>query len=98
MINDDLGIEKGALGIRYLIQYILNGKLENFYVVKNCLNEVRLWILITFYSNNWDSLIEDIPEYVLEDIFTMKSYGTKKLIMGKGFIVNPNFLIKNNLK
>ena len=28
MINDDLGIEKGALGIRYLIQYILNGKLS----------------------------------------------------------------------
>ena len=26
MINDDLGIEKGALGVRYLIQYILNGR------------------------------------------------------------------------
>jgi len=68
---DRYGISKASLGVRYLLKYLENGRMENFDVVKDCMKEVELWCLITFFSNNIDTLFDYIPDYVLENILMM---------------------------
>lgn len=102
---DEMGILKGALGIRYLIKYFENGRVENFKVVRDCLNEVRLWFLITFYTNNIDYLMDDIPEFLLTDVFQMKDIliGTslgdaKEADYGRGFQTRSTLSYKEQFK
>jgi len=104
-MKNNLCIDKAALGIRYLIKYIENGRIENFKVVKNCLNEVKLWILITFFTNNMDSLAQDVPDYLLEDIFLMRPLVVGKtknevdnLEYGDGFSSVSNLTFKEQFK
>jgi len=98
----DNGLEKGALGVRYLLKYLENKRLEDFNVVLNCLDEIELWLLITFFSNNIDSLIAIIPEYRLSDIFLQKELvgfvSNKKIDYGAGFFSNSTLSFKDQFK
>lgn len=99
-MNDQYGVNKASLGIRYLIKYLENGRIENFDVVKDCMKEVELWCLITFFSNNIDTLFEFIPDYVLENIFKMtptEKVDLKKLF-GKGFKTTGTLNYKEQYK
>lgn len=101
MIEEQKGIRKAALGIRYFIKYLENHREENFIVVKNCIKELRLWILITFYSNNIDYLENDIPEEYLADIFLMKPFilENKQVIdYGKGYHTNSKLSFKEQFR
>ena len=97
----DLGIDKAALGVRSLIKYLENERLENFLVVKNCIPEIKLWLLITFYGNNIEYLGNDIPEKYLEDAFLMKPLlleNNQILTYGKGIHTNSTLNYKEQFK
>lgn len=68
----ELGLEKAAIGVRHLIDYIETKDKNNFLVVKENIFEVKLWALITFFCNNIDEFIDGIPDFILESIFLMK--------------------------
>ena len=55
-------LEKGALGLRYLIKYLENGRKENFLVAMDCLDEIKLASIIIIFVNNSDYFGADIPD------------------------------------
>ena len=55
------GISKAALGLRYLIKYANHPNEAYFEVIKTCEAEIKLWSLITLFSNNMDDLWENVP-------------------------------------
>lgn len=97
---DKYGIKKAALGIRHLLLYISNKKEENFNIVLNCLNEIKLWCLITSLCNNMDELFDIVPEFVLDNIFSTRvnKGETVEQIFGKGFKSNLDLPRKDEFK
>lgn len=87
-------LEKGALGLRYLIKYLENGRKENFLVAMDCLDEIKLASIIIIFVNNSDYFGADIPEFILkgvmteEDFITHTKEGTKKVDYGFGYRTN----------
>ena len=71
-MENQLGIEKAAVGIRHLIDYVETKDENDFNVVKDNIFEIKLWALITFFCNNIDELIDSIPDFILDSIFLMK--------------------------
>lgn len=95
-MEDNYGISKAALGVRYLLKYIETGNQEYFNIVMDCINEVELWCLITSYCNNIDELFDIVPDFVLDNIFTTRvpedlTFGEA---FGKGFKSNSNLKSK----
>ena len=95
-MKDEYGINKAALGVRYLIKYIETGNQENFNIVMDCLKEVELWCLITSFCNNIDELFDTVPDFALDNIFTTKNVEgmTFEEAYGKGFKSNSNMTSK----
>lgn len=71
-MENQIGIEKAAIGIRHLIDYVETKDENDFSVVKDNIFEIKLWALITFFCNNIDELIDSISDFILESIFLMK--------------------------
>ena len=63
------GIVKAAYGVKNLLNYIKTNDINFFIEAVSCLDEIKLWTLITLCSNNIDEFYEIIPDFVLEDIF-----------------------------
>ena len=59
----DMGVLKGYLGIRYLMQYAKNFDEDTFLMVQECAPEIRLWCLLTLLCNNMDGLWERVPAF-----------------------------------
>lgn len=95
-MQDNYGINKAALGIRYLLKYIETGNQECFNIVMDCINEVELWCLITSFCNNIDELFDIVPDFVLDNIFTTRNIEglTFAESYGKGFKSNSNLKSK----
>lgn len=95
-MKDEYGINKAALGVRYLIKYIETGNQENFNIVMDCLKEVELWCLITSFCNNIDELFDTVPDFALDNIFTTRNVErmTFEEAYGKGFKSNSNMTSK----
>ena len=95
-MEDNYGISKAALGVRYLLKYIETGNQEYFNIVMDCINEVELWCLITSYCNNIDELFDIVPDFVLDNIFTTRVPEdlTFEEAFGKGFKSNSNLKSK----
>ena len=96
-------INKGALGIRYLIKYGLDGTKDSFKVVKDCLMEVKLWILITFLANNNDYLGDLIPDYILANFFQKELIdlilkNNQKIDYGVGYYAKTNLSYEEQFK
>ena len=65
----DMGVLKGYLGIRYLMQYAKNFDEDTFLMVQECASEIRLWCLLTLLCNNMDGLWERVPAFLYEEVF-----------------------------
>ena len=94
------GIKKAALGLCYLIKYANHPNEAYFQVIKDSIKEIKLWSLITLFSNNMDDLWECVPEFIFNDIFTMQKIETPKgfLEYGKGYCSNSNLSFKEQFK
>ncbi len=94
------GISKAALGLRYLIKYANHPNEAYFEVIKTCEAEIKLWSLITLFSNNMDDLWENVPEFIFHDIFTMQEIETTEgfLEYGRGYHSNSNLSFKEQFK
>ena len=81
------GIKKSVLGIRYLIKYAMQPNAAYFPVIKDCAKEIKLWCLITLFSNNMDELWECVPDFIFEDLFLMKKIDTTVGVLkyGRGY-------------
>lgn len=65
----DMGVLKGYLGIRYLMQYAKNFDEDTFLMVQECAPEIRLWCLLTLLCNNMDGLWERVPAFYMKRFF-----------------------------
>lgn len=65
-------IDKGSLGLKYLLMYCQNPDNNYLKVVKSCLKEIRFWTSLELLLSNNDAIYDSIPEYLLEDIFNEK--------------------------
>ena len=94
------GISKATLGLRYLIKYAHHPNEVYFEVIKNCEEEIKLWSLMTLFSNNMDDLWEGVPEFIFHDIFTMQKLETLKGVLeyGRGYYSNSNLSFKEQFK
>ena len=94
------GISKATLGLRYLIKYAHHPNEVYFEVIKNCEEEIKLWSLMTLFSNNMDDLWEGVPEFIFHDIFTMQKLETLKGVLeyGEAIILILILVLKNSLK
>ena len=96
----ELGVEKAALGIRYLIRYAKEPNPDYFTVIQDCVKEIKLWCLITLFTNNIDDLWENVPDFIYEDLFLMKRIETVEGVLdyGKGFSSNSNLTFREQFK
>lgn len=96
----DKGIEKAVLGIRYLIKYAKNSNEAYFPIIKDCAKEIRLWCLLTLFSNNMDDLWEGVPDFLLDDIFKMKEIETNNgfLYYGRGYDSQSSLTVQKEFK
>lgn len=78
------GISKACLGLRYFIKYAENANDVYFEVIKDCEKEIKLWCLITLFSNNMDDLWENVPDFIFEDLFLMKKIETPRGVLDYG--------------
>ena len=94
------GIFKAALGLRYLIKYAKTANNVYFEVIKDCEKEIKLWCLITLFSNNMDDLWENVPNFIFEDLFSMKRIETFKGVLnyGRGYHSNSSLNFKEQFK
>lgn len=95
-MQDNYGINKAALGIKYLLKYLETGNQECFNIVMDCINEVELWCLITSFCNNIDELFDIVPDFILDNIFTTRNIEglTFAESYGRGFKSNSNLKSK----
>ncbi|MEG1009605.1 MAG: hypothetical protein RSF67_07340 [Clostridia bacterium] len=67
-----MDIEKnGILGIKHLIKYIDTADKSNLDIVLSYSTEIRFWLLFTLYTSNTEELFQEIPEYILKEVFEM---------------------------
>lgn len=94
------GTSKAVLGFRYLIKYVNHPNEAYFEVIKTCEAEIKLWSLITLFSNNMDDLWEGVPEFIFHDIFTMQEIETPKGVLeyGTGYRSKSNLSFKEQFK
>ncbi len=78
------GISKACLGLRYFIKYAEKANDVYFEVIKDYEKEIKLWCLITLFSNNMDDLWENVPDFIFEDLFLMKKIETPKGVLDYG--------------
>ncbi len=106
-MKNRLGIEKAAVGIRHLIDYVETKDESCFNVVKDNIFEIKLWILITFFCNNIDELIDSIPDFILDAIFLMKPLKTIKdekieeeifELYGRGYKSNSDYSFRQQFE
>lgn len=90
----DMGVLKGYLGIRYLMQYAKNFDEDTFLMVQECAPEIRLWCLLTLLCNNMDGLWERVPAFLYEEVFL----GKNKDIDYIGFQTDANLSFKEQFK
>lgn len=97
---DQKGIEKAVLGIRYLLKYVNQPNMSYFSVIKECTQEIKLWSLLTFFSNNMDDLWKDVPDFLLEDLFLMRKVETVEGIIdyGRGYHSSSFLPFKDEFK
>lgn len=83
----EMGIDKAALGIRYLIKYGNRPNSAYFSIIKDCIPEIKLWSLLTLFQNNIDDLWQNVPDFIFEDIFLMRKIDTDKGVLdyGRGY-------------
>lgn len=83
----DKGIDAAVLGVRYLIKYATRPNSAYFPVILDCAKEIKLWCLITLFSNNMDELWEGVPDFIFEDLFLMREIDTTEGVLkyGRGY-------------
>ena len=94
---DNQGVYKASLGIRYLIKYAKNANPVYFSVIKECISEIKLWCILTMFINNMDDLWEDVPDFIYEDMFLMRDFGSK-VNYGRGYQTNSKLSFKEQFK
>lgn len=97
---DQKGIKKAALGIRYLLKYASHPNMAYFSVIKECTQEIKLWSLLTFFSNNMDDLWREVPDFLLEDLFLMRKMETQEGMIdyGSGYHSSSKLPFKDEFK
>ena len=94
---DNQGVYKASLGIRYLIKYAKNANPVYFSVIKECILEIKLWCILTMFINNMDDLWEEVPDFIYEDMFLMRDFGSK-VNYGRGYQTNSKLSFKEQFK
>lgn len=93
----------GLTGLRDLIEFLNNPNIELLESIKPYLIEIEFWALHKVFCNNMDSLLNEIPDYLLDKIFNqvpiLKFEGNKEYYeYGLGIKSNARCTYREELK
>ena len=69
----ELGVEKAVLGIRGLLLNAYQMNFDSLLSLKSCVSEIKLWCLLTLFGNHMDELGSKVPDFILQDNFSLKN-------------------------